>query len=491
MSLYVIGAIRTGLFQERAEEILLDATFRQSEAQAQLDAASVATQDQVQNAAILVIQELQEPTAGVADAQLLGFRGEDASVTIGDLQSNPPLDLPPSEALRAAVEGDTDGLLNWQSVGIESTTGTVPGIMVGSTVEVPLAGRFGLYLTYSLEGEQYAVNLTTRTLLLGTVSLAIGLTVIIWAIMWRLLRPVREAAIAAERIAAGLLEERMDVRGMDELATLARSFNEMAESLQLQIHQLEDLSRFQQRFVSDVSHELRTPLTTIRMAADVLNSAREGFDPVTRRSAELLYNQLDRFEAMLADLLEISRFDAGAAVLVAEEQDLRPLIERVVEYSQPLAERKGTTIRLHGFGSAATAAVDGRRAERIVRNLLVNAIEHCNGHPVDLTLYDGDDAVAVRVFDTGVGMSAQTAEHVFDRFWRADPARARTTGGTGLGLAISFEDARLHGGTLEAWGEEGVCANFLLTLPKTVGASFTPPTDLIPPVVATLTGAES
>lgn len=491
MSLYVIGAIRTGLFQERAEEILLDATFRQSEAQAQLDAASVATQDQVQNAAILVIQELQEPTAGVADAQLLGFRGEDASVTIGDLQSNPPLDLPPSEALRAAVEGDTDGLLNWQSVGIESTTGTVPGIMVGSTVEVPLAGRFGLYLTYSLEGEQYAVNLTTRTLLLGTVSLAIGLTVIIWAIMWRLLRPVREAAIAAERIAAGLLEERMDVRGMDELATLARSFNEMAESLQLQIHQLEDLSRFQQRFVSDVSHELRTPLTTIRMAADVLNSAREGFDPVTRRSAELLYNQLDRFEAMLADLLEISRFDAGAAVLVAEEQDLRPLIERVVEYSQPLAERKGTTIRLHGFGSAATAAVDGRRAERIVRNLLVNAIEHCNGHPVDLTLYDGDDAVAVRVFDTGVGMSAQTAEHVFDRFWRADPARARTTGGTGLGLAISFEDARLHGGTLEAWGEEGVCANFLLTLPKTVGASFTPPTDLIPPAVATLTGAES
>lgn len=491
MSLYVIGAIRTGLFQERAEEILLDATFRQSEAQAQLDAASVATQDQVQNAAILVIQELQEPTAGVADAQLLGFRGEDASVTIGDLQSNPPLDLPPSEALRAAVEGDTDGLLNWQSVGIESTTGTVPGIMVGSTVEVPLAGRFGLYLTYSLEGEQYAVNLTTRTLLLGTMSLAIGLTVIIWAIMWRLLRPVREAAIAAERIAAGLLEERMDVRGMDELATLARSFNEMAESLQLQIHQLEDLSRFQQRFVSDVSHELRTPLTTIRMAADVLNSAREGFDPVTRRSAELLYNQLDRFEAMLADLLEISRFDAGAAVLVAEEQDLRPLIERVVEYSQPLAERKGTTIRLHGFGSAATAAVDGRRAERIVRNLLVNAIEHCNGHPVDLTLYDGDDAVAVRVFDTGVGMSAQTAEHVFDRFWRADPARARTTGGTGLGLAISFEDARLHGGTLEAWGEEGVCANFLLTLPKTVGASFTPPTDLIPPAVATLTGAES
>ena len=357
--------------------------------------------------------------------------------------------------------------------------------------QVPLAGRFGLYLTYSLEGEQYAVNLTTRTLLLGTVSLAIGLTVIIWAIMWRLLRPVREAAIAAERIAAGLLEERMDVRGMDELATLARSFNEMAESLQLQIHQLEDLSRFQQRFVSDVSHELRTPLTTIRMAADVLNSAREGFDPVTRRSAELLYNQLDRFEAMLADLLEISRFDAGAAVLVAEEQDLRPLIERVVEYSQPLAERKGTTIRLHGFGSAATAAVDGRRAERIVRNLLVNAIEHCNGHPVDLTLYDGDDAVAVRVFDTGVGMSAQTAEHVFDRFWRADPARARTTGGTGLGLAISFEDARLHGGTLEAWGEEGVCANFLLTLPKTVGASFTPPTDLIPPAVATLTGAES
>lgn len=491
MGFYVINSIREGLFDERADEIIRDATFRQSEAQAQLDFASVTTQDQVQNAAILVIQGLQEPTAGVSDAQLLGFRGEDAAVTIGDLQSTRPLNLSPSEELRAAVETERGGNLHWQSVGIPTAAGAVPGIMVGSTVEVPLAGRFGLYLTYSLGGEQYAVDLTTRTLAIGTAILVGALTAIIWAIMWRVLRPVREAAIAAERIAAGLLQERMDVRGADELATLARSFNEMAESLQQQILRLEELSRFQQRFVSDVSHELRTPLTTIRMAADVLNTARSGFDPVTRRSAELLYNQLDRFEAMLADLLEISRFDAGAAVLVAEEQDLRPVIERVVEYWQPLAERKESTIRLRGFENAATAAIDGRRVERVVRNLVVNAIEHCNGHPVDVTLYDGDDAVALRVLDTGVGMSPQTAEHVFDRFWRADPARARTMGGTGLGLAISLEDARLHGGTLEAGGEEGVFASFLLTLPKIVGAAFTPPASVIPPELAKSAGGAS
>lgn len=487
MSIYVIASIRDGLFEERVDSILGDASLRGEQAQVQLDTATVTTQDQAQNAGIALIRSLREPSADMWMVQLIRFRAEDSSITISDLQSSSAYVLRPTEELRTSVESTTG--LSWQSVAIPGTDGNTPGIMVGTYVDVPLAGRHGLYLTYSLEGEQYTVDLMMRTLGIGTAVLAVGLAAMIWVIMWRLLRPVREAAIAAERIAAGLLHERMDVRGADELATLARSFNEMAESLQIQIRQLEDLSQFQQRFVSDVSHELRTPLTTIRMAADVLNTARTGFDPVTRRSAELLYNQLDRFEAMLADLLEISRFDAGAAVLVAEEQDVRPIITRVVEYSQPLAEQKGSTIRLRGMENAATAAIDDRRVERIIRNLVVNAIEHCNGHPVDVTLYDGHDAVAVRVFDTGVGMSAQTAVHAFDRFWRADPARARTTGGTGLGLAISFEDARLHGGTLEAWGEEGVCASFLLTLPKAVAAPFTSPTTVIPPEMAAMGGA--
>ncbi|MDX5399679.1 MAG: HAMP domain-containing histidine kinase, partial [Actinomycetes bacterium] len=176
--------------------------------------------------------------------------------------------------------------------------------------------------------------------------------------------------------------------------------------------------------------------------------------------------------------------DAGAATLSPEEQDLRPIVHRVVELALPLAERKGTQVRLAGFDAAATAQVDDRRVERILRNLLVNAIEHSMGNPVDVTLADNETSVAVRVVDRGVGMSPAVADHVFDRFWRADPARARTTGGTGLGLAISLEDARLHGGTLEAWGEEGVLASFLLCLPKRVGGPFTPPISVVPEVLS-------
>lgn len=493
MSSYVLSTISDEVFEDRLDAIIQDASLRKAHAQDRLDSASVASQDQVVNLGRSVVGELLDSSTGLVDAQLRPIAADDQTFTIGDITASVPFELPPSAELVGEVPVSSD--LRWQSVAIPSADRDgsmergVPGIMVATQVENPTIGSFGLYLTYSLEGEQHTLDLMVRTLSIGTAVMAAGLALAIWVIMWRVMRPVREAAIAAERIAAGLLHERMDVRGADELATLARSFNEMAESLQRQIQQLEDLSRFQQRFVSDVSHELRTPLTTIRMAADVLNTARSGFDPVTRRSAELLYNQLDRFEAMLADLLEISRFDAGAAVLVPEEQDLRRIIERVVELAQPLAERRESTVRLRGFDNAATASIDERRVERIVRNLVVNAIEHCDGHPVDVTLYDGDDAVAVRVFDTGVGMSPQTAEHVFDRFWRADPARARTTGGTGLGLAIAYEDARLHGGMLEAWGEQGVCASFLLTLPKVVGADYTPPTNVIPPEMAAIGGA--
>lgn len=486
MSFYVTATIRDGLFDDRLESIIDDASARVIEAQSQLDAASVATQDQVQNAAGLVVQKLQEPSAGIVQAQLLRFGTDGGLVTINDIKSNVAFELPPSNEMWSEVQ--TNDGLSIQSVAIPSIDRDIPGIMVGTRAEVPLAGSFGLFIIYSLDSEQHTVDLTIRTLGIGTAALAVGLAVIVWGIMWRLLRPVREAAIAAERIAAGLLNERMDVRGEDELAVLGRSFNEMADSLESQIHQLEELSRFQQRFVSDVSHELRTPLTTIQMAADMLNSARLSFDQSTRRSVELLHNQLARFEALLSDLLEISRFDAGAADLTAEEQDLRPIVERVVDFARPIAESKGTIIRMRGFEHAATATMDARRVERIVRNLLVNAVEHSDEHPVDVTLYDGDTAVALRVFDTGVGMSLTTAEHVFDRFWRADPSRERTLGGSGLGLAISREDARLHGGTLEAWGEEGVCASFLMTMPKTVGAPFEPPTSVIPPEMTSISG---
>lgn len=203
------------------------------------------------------------------------------------------------------------------------------------------------------------------------------------------------------------------------------------------------------------------------MAADVIHEARADFDPVTARSAELLGDQLDRFESLLADLLEISRFDAGAAALEAEPIDLRTVVHRVIGGAEPLAERKGTRILVVGDDQPVIAEADARRVERVLRNLVVNAVEHGEGRDVVVRMGVAQGAVAVAVRDYGVGLKPGEATRVFNRFWRADPARARTTGGTGLGLSIAVEDARLHGGWLQAWGEPGGGSQFRLTLPRT------------------------
>jgi two-component system sensor histidine kinase MtrB len=281
--------------------------------------------------------------------------------------------------------------------------------------------------------------------------------------------PVRVAADVSEKLADGDLEERLPVRGEDELATLARSFNRMADSLQRQIRQLADLSRVQQRFVSDVSHELRTPLTTIRLAGDVLYDQRADFSPTTARTAELLHTQVQRFESMLADLLEMSRYDAGAVQLETDPTNLVRLVEESIAAVEPLAEGRGSEIRLVAPGGYFEADIDARRVRRILQNLLGNAIDHGEAKPIVVHVDSDQRAVAIAVRDYGVGMSEQDVSRVFDRFWRADPSRQRTTGGTGLGLAISLEDAAVHGGELAVWSQPGEGSCFRLTLPRRSG----------------------
>jgi two-component system sensor histidine kinase MtrB len=344
-----------------------------------------------------------------------------------------------------------------------------PALIVGKRLNDARGNPYQLYYVFPFTQEEESLNLVKGTLATAGVFVVVLLGAIAWLVVRQVVTPVRMAAGIAERLAAGRLQERMKVTGEDDIARLGESFNKMAQNLQVKIQQLEELSRMQRRFVSDVSHELRTPLTTVRMAADVIHEAREDFDPVTARSAELLLGQLDRFESLLADLLEISRFDAGAAKLEAGAVDLRDVVHRVAEGCEPLAERKGTKILVQGDEQPVIAEVDGRRIERVLRNLVDNAVEHGEGRDVAVRLATGGGAVAVAVRDYGVGLKEGEAERVFNRFWRADPARARTTGGTGLGLSIALEDARLHGGWLRAWGAPGDGSQFLLVLPCTAG----------------------
>ncbi|EWS92049.1 MtrAB system histidine kinase MtrB [Streptomyces filamentosus] len=342
-----------------------------------------------------------------------------------------------------------------------------PGLVVGKRLYDIDQQPYELYYLFPLTQEEKSLTLVKTTLATAGLFVVVLLGAIAWFVVRQVVTPVRMAAGIAERLSAGKLQERMKVTGEDDIARLGEAFNKMAQNLQLKIQQLEELSRMQRRFVSDVSHELRTPLTTVRMAADVIHEARADFDPVTARSAELLGDQLDRFESLLADLLEISRFDAGAAALEAEPIDLRTVVHRVIGGAEPLAERKGSRILVVGDDQPVIAEADARRVERVLRNLVVNAVEHGEGRDVVVRMGVAQGAVAVAVRDYGVGLKPGEATRVFNRFWRADPARARTTGGTGLGLSIAVEDARLHGGWLQAWGEPGGGSQFRLTLPRT------------------------
>jgi two-component system sensor histidine kinase MtrB len=347
-----------------------------------------------------------------------------------------------------------------------------PSVVVGSRIVLPSdGGTYALYYVFPMDDEQRTVNLVLRSVLTSGALLLLLTAGIVFLVTRQVITPVRLARRVAERIASGRLEERMHVHGEDDIARLATSFNQMTDALQQQIRQLVELSRVQRQFVSDVSHELRTPLTTVRMAGDVLHDSRESFDPVTARAAELLQKELDRFENLLGDLLEISRFDAGAAGLELSEVNLVDVAHRVVDQSVALASQRGVDLVVDA-PVPCVAEVDERRIERVLRNLVTNAIDHAGvGADARVVVRVGSDphAVAVTVRDYGVGLRPGQSAMVFNRFWRADPARARSTGGTGLGLAISLEDAQLHGGWLQVWGAPDLGAQFRLTVPRRAG----------------------
>jgi two-component system, OmpR family, sensor histidine kinase MtrB len=347
---------------------------------------------------------------------------------------------------------------------------TDPAIAVGSSIRMVSTGdSYALVYLFPMDDEVETLSWFKRGMVSAGVILLVLVAGVAWLVTRQVVTPIRLARRIAERLAAGRLEERMHVRGRDDIARLGVSFNQMAASLQRQIRQLEELSRMQRRFVSDVSHELRTPLTTVRMAADVLHEARADFDPATARAAELLQAELDRFESLLTDLLEISRFDAGAARLELETIDVVDIAERAVSVHGGLAGRHGASLRADIDARPCLVEADARRIERIVRNLVTNAIHYSQSAEIEVWVRADEQAVALTVRDWGVGLLPGESTLVFNRFWRADPARARGAGGTGLGLAIALEDAQLHGGWLQAWGEPDRGAQFRLTLPRRAG----------------------
>ena len=320
--------------------------------------------------------------AGVFEPVLIAARP-----LLADKASAGPVEDVPAE-LRERI---ADGQLASQYTTVVRNGVQVPALVVGAPVTTR-SDRYELYLVYLLNGEQRTLDLIRNTLLLGGALLALLLAGIAALVAIQVVKPVRRASAAAKRLANGALDERMAVTGPTELAQLSRSFNGMAAAIKAQIRQLEEFGQLQRRFTSDVSHELRTPLTTVRMAADLLHADRDELPPHLARSTELMVDELDRFEDLLTDLLEISRFDAGMAELSAEAVDLRSTVHTAVGSVGGIAETAGVRIHVLLPDEPVRAKVDSRRIERILRNLLANAVDHAEGKPVEVEMAADESA---------------------------------------------------------------------------------------------------
>src|SRR5215210_4162203 len=331
-----------GLLEHRVAVVLTEVSTAMADANAQLEGASGNDPDEQKR---LLADQFQQrgSSRGFSfiindDVGATAAFGEGAFLTPGLETESVPVPL----RQHFAEVADTA----WTYTRIRDVDQpTEPGIVVGSQFQLPADGQlYTVYFVFPLDEEQETLALVTRALVTAAALLLVLIAGLAWLVTRQVVTPVRVARRVAERLAAGHLQERVRVSGEDDLARLATSFNQMASNLQRQIRQLEELSRVQQQFVSDVSHELRTPLTTVRMAGDVLHDARRSFDPATSRAAELLQTELDRFEILLVDLLEISRFDAGAAVLDLDEINLVDVAHRIADQTRALAEQRHTRV---------------------------------------------------------------------------------------------------------------------------------------------------
>lgn len=337
---------------------------------------------------------------------------------------------------------------------VRTTVSGSPSVVVGGRV---LPDGPSLFFFFPLADDLAELTLV-RNVLAGASGTLVALSAGVGALAASsLLRPIRRTRAAVQSVEAGHLDARLPEDGGDELAELARSFNRMAETLQRTVGQLQDLESSHRRFVADVSHELRTPLTALTTAADVLEANADGLNDTGRRAAQLLLIETRRLRTLVEDLMEISRLDAGAAVMFWSLVDVADALTLALEVR---GWDRQVEVRVL---EAVTTWADPRRLDAILANLVGNALEH--GRPPVVVSASADaHHLAIEVADTGGGIAEEHLPHVFDRFYKADPARSRRDG-SGLGLAIARENARLHGGDLTVSSGAGG-ARFTLMLPR-------------------------
>lgn len=458
---FLLASISDGLTDNRVDAAIGEAQSGFSYAQQSLDASIGADRNPSGDDLIDVIDQLVDRSGPDRRFEVVmeGPLIEDSERPVRSSSIVARAAVPPD--LVFEVENTRGTLWTYTSMQVDGET--VPALAVGSQIQIPRSGdSFAMYYVFDLSDISATLDFVRRTVLIASLSMVVLVGAVAWLMSRQVLAPVRLVREAAERYSSGRLEERLAVKGEDDIARLSSSFNQMAANLEQQIRQLEELGRLQRQFVSDVSHELRTPLTTVSMASELLHERRDDFDAEMKRSIELLKTELDHYQRLLVDLLEVSQFDAGAAVLDALEVDLVSLARKVVENIGRIPQ--SMTVTVECAEPSLLAVVDRRRIERILRNLVGNAVAHSSARQVRVVIAQDAGLVSIVVEDDGVGIQASERDLVFERFWRADPSR--TGEGTGLGLAIAREDAELHGGSLELDDHRTHGTRFILTLPQ-------------------------
>lgn len=361
--------------------------------------------------------------------------------------------MPPSvitEELRALV---SSGRVGWQRVPYVGAVWLVVGMQVRDSGG--RASGIEVYVLRPFTSEIEVVDeLARNAWLIGGAGLLLALGMGFLAARG-VLRPVRDLRMAAFQLGEGDLSARVPVRGRDELAEVATTFNSTAAALEHHVGQLRQMEADARRFVADVSHELRTPLAAMTAVTDVLDAETASLPGVAGQAARLVNRETQNLTRLVNDLIEVTRFDSGTAALALDDVDVAEVVSR--------------TLQMRGFEVSAAlpagvrARLDPRRLDVIVANLVGNALRH-GAPPVTVSLSVADSSLVIEVADSGPGLPADVLPHVFARFYKADSARGRSEG-SGLGLAIAWENARLHGGTLVAANRPGGGALFTLRLP--------------------------
>lgn len=465
--------IATSLFENQKSQALQESISGFRNVQSVLNSSEMRSDSEIRRNVSRTLTVLDAGASGKRSWILVPLEGQGKQGFIPEQSSDKSLNSSSIPTDFKNTVRDRDGVY-WQTSTITTFENnrerTYPVLIVGTHVSIAQNPSYGLFTVYDMTDSSETIAHINFVLFGGFCALLTVVLSVVWFVTRFVVRPITQTAITAERLAAGDLDQRVSVKGEDQAARLGISFNRMADSLQEKIVQLERLSTLQQRFVSDVSHELRTPLSTVRLGTELLYDSRENMTPMQVRSVELLHGQVDRFQSMLADLLEISRFDAGSAMLTIDTEDFIQVLSNILQEALPHLERTNTKLNVHTNHESIMVDMDRVRIERVLRNLLYNAIEHGESRPIDVYVDANATNLGIAVRDHGIGLSEDEAVQVFNRFWRADTSRKRTLGGTGLGLSIAAEDVRLHGGTLEAWDEKGRGACFTMNLPLVHGA---------------------